>query len=100
MFLAPTVTFFILFLTTIRFLLIFFRVAVGCIFVERFCPYVANHCVRNVRIRGYSGPHFPAFGLNTERYDQNNSEYGHFLSSEYSKYERTEVLGNAVKNDG
>ena len=27
-----------------------------------------------VRIRSYSGPHFPAFGLN-------NSEYGHFLCS-------------------
>ena len=27
-------------------------------------PY---HCVRNVRTRSYSGPHFPAFELNTER---------------------------------
>ena len=26
------------------------------------------HCVKSVRIRIYSGPHFPAFGLNTERY--------------------------------
>ena len=26
------------------------------------------HCVRGVRIRSYSGPYFPAFGLNTERY--------------------------------
>ena len=26
------------------------------------------HCVKSVRIRGYSGPHFPAFGLNVERY--------------------------------
>ena len=26
------------------------------------------HCVRSVRIRGYFGPHFSAFGLNTERY--------------------------------
>ena len=26
------------------------------------------HCVKSVRIRNYSGPHFPAFGLNTERY--------------------------------
>ena len=54
-----------------------------------------KHCVKSVRIRSYSGPHFPAFGLNTERYgisphsvrmrenaDQNNSEYGHFLCSE------------------
>ena len=27
-----------------------------------------NHCVKNVQIRRYSGPYFPAFGLNTERY--------------------------------
>ena len=26
------------------------------------------HCVKSVRIRNYSGPYFPAFGLNTERY--------------------------------
>ena len=32
------------------------------------------YCVKSVRIRSYSGPHFPAFGLN-------NSEYGHFLRS-------------------
>ena len=49
-------------------------------------------CVKSVRIGSYSGPYFPAFGLNTERYspysvrmrenaDQNNSEYGHFLCS-------------------
>ena len=28
----------------------------------------ATHCVKSMRIRSYSGPHFPAFGLNTERY--------------------------------
>ena len=51
--------------------------------------------MKSVRIRCYSGPHFPTFGLNTERYgvskylvqmpenaDQNNSEYEHFSSSE------------------
>ena len=27
-----------------------------------------NHCVKRVHIWSYSGPHFPAFGLNTERY--------------------------------
>ena len=51
------------------------------------------HCLKSARIRSYSGPYFPAFGQNTERYsvslriqskmrestDQNNSEYGHFL---------------------
>ena len=26
------------------------------------------HCVKSVCIRSYSGPHFPAFGLNTKRY--------------------------------
>ena len=26
------------------------------------------HCVKSVRIRSYYGPHFSAFGLNTERY--------------------------------
>ena len=36
------------------------------------------HCVKSIRIRSYSGPHFPTFGLNT---DQNNYEYGHFLRS-------------------
>ena len=30
-------------------------------------PY-AMHCVKRVRIRSYSGPHFSAFGLNTERH--------------------------------
>ena len=51
--------------------------------------YITIYCVKNVRIRSYSGPYFPAFGLNTERYgdispysvqmwgntDQNNPEY-------------------------
>ena len=54
-----------------------------------------QYCVKSVRTRTYSGLHFPAFGLNTERYSvsllysarvrektgQNNSEYGHFLRS-------------------
>ena len=25
------------------------------------------HCLKSVRIRSYSGPYFPVFGLNTER---------------------------------
>ena len=29
---------------------------------------VSSHCVKIVRIRSYSGPHFTGFGLNTERY--------------------------------
>ena len=52
------------------------------------------HCVKSVGIWSYSGPHFPAFGLNTgirsispysvrmqKNADRNNSEYGHFLRS-------------------
>ena len=27
-----------------------------------------SHCVKSFRIRSYSGPYFPAFGLSTERY--------------------------------
>ena len=51
--------------------------------------------MQSLRIRTYSSPHFPAFGLNKEgdtdylsvsvrmreNTDQNNSEYGHFLRS-------------------
>ena len=48
---------------------------------ERNCHetnYADYHCVKSVRIRGYSGPYFPSFGLNT---DQNNPKYVHFLRS-------------------
>ena len=27
-----------------------------------------NHCVKSVRIQSFSGPYFPTFELNTERY--------------------------------
>ena len=27
-----------------------------------------KHCIKSVHIRSYSGPHFPAFGLNTQTY--------------------------------
>ena len=29
-----------------------------------------SHNIRSVRIQGYSGPHFPSFGLNTKRYGE------------------------------
>ena len=41
------------------------------------------HCVKSVHIRSYPGPHFPTFGLNTERI--NNPEYGHFSRSDLYK---------------
>ena len=31
-------------------------------------PQLVTHCVKSVRIRSYSDPHFPKFGLNTGRY--------------------------------
>ena len=59
------------------------------------CYADTSNCVKCVRIRSYSGPHFPAFRLNTEIWrissysvrmresaDQSNSEYGHFLRSQ------------------
>ena len=36
------------------------------------------HCERSVRIKNFSGPYFPIFGLNV---NQKNSEYGDFLLS-------------------
>ena len=41
-----------------------------------------SHCVNFVRTRSFSGPYFPAFGLNI---DQKNSEYGHFSCSVYQR---------------
>ena len=73
------------------------------IFLTHF--YHGDLCVKGVRIQSYFGPHFLAFGLNTERYgvslriqskygkylsvfnpnaDYNNSGYGHFLRSVFS----------------
>ena len=58
------------------------------------------HCVKSVRIRSYSGPYFPAFGLNTERYgmwenaDQNNSVHVHFLRSDYQRVVRYQKSQN------
>ena len=63
---------------------------------QKFTKPFKRHCVKGVRLRSYSGPHFPAFGLNMERYsispysvrmrenaDQNHSEYGHSSRSAY-----------------
>ena len=33
-------------------------------------PQKEQHCVKSVRIRGYSVSYFPAFGLNAERYSE------------------------------
>ena len=42
------------------------------------------HCVEGVRIQSYSGPHFLAFALNTERYGVSlhiKSEFGEIRNS-------------------
>ena len=58
---------------------------------------LSKYSLKSVRIRSFSGPNFPAFELNTERYgvslcikseygentDQKNSEYGQFSRSDY-----------------
>ena len=31
--------------------------------------FFSNHNVKSIRIRSYSGPYFPTFGLNTERFN-------------------------------
>ena len=45
--------------------------------------------MKSVHIWSYSGPCFPAFGLN-------NSEYGHFLRSEYLLSYENKSVCNAV----
>ena len=32
------------------------------------CDLFSPHCMKSVQIRSFSGPYFPAFKLNTERY--------------------------------
>ena len=29
---------------------------------------IITHCTKSIQIRSFSGPYFPVFGLNTERY--------------------------------
>ena len=46
------------------------QILVKCTFFDFICLKIVKtmHCEKSVRIRSYSGPHFPSFGLNTERY--------------------------------
>ena len=47
-----------------------------------------THCVKSDHIRSYSGPYFPAFGLNRDRY-----EVSFRIQSEYEKI-RTRITPN------
>ena len=52
--------------------------------VRKFSEWVSrclHHCVKSVRSRGYSCPHFPYSVRIRENADQDNSECGHFLCS-------------------
>ena len=68
-----------------------------------------QYCVKRVRIRAFSGPFFPAFGLNTERYgmrrvqmrentDQKNSEYGQFAHSSTYQHAHLYRLLSVLRN--
>ena len=52
------------------------------------------HCVKSVRIRSFSGPYIPAFGLNT---DQENSKYGHFPRSDGAKAAKVSILASVLR---
>ena len=61
--------------------------------VEVFVSFRLLHCVKSVLILvSYSGPHFPAFGLNTERYTLYLR-----IQSEYGKI-RTRITSNTSVN--
>ena len=52
------------------------------------------HCVKNVYIRSFSGLHFPAFGLNTERYGV--SEHFHLVILQLAKFCKLQKLGTSI----
>ena len=51
------------------------------------------HCVKSVPIQSFSGPYFPAFGLNTEIYEYNVGKYG----PETRKTQNTDTFHTARK---
>ena len=58
----------LLWLRTYSLIFIWFFFFMFSLFLFSFCFPTEWHCVKSVRIRIFSGPHFRAFGLNTERY--------------------------------
>ena len=63
---------------------------------------VSFHCVKSVRIRSFSGPYFPAFGLNAERYSVSlriQSEYGKIRTRKTPNTDTShEVFVNLIHN--
>ena len=60
---------------------------------------IVNQGVKSVRVRCYSGPYFLGFGLNTGNGDLNNSEYGHFLRSEYWSRKPSNILKDLMNSN-
>ena len=54
-------------------------------------------CVKSVRIRNFSGPHFPAFGLNTERYSLSLRVHSECRKIRTRKTTNTEVFYAVVR---
>ena len=46
---------------------------------------ITLHCLETVDIRSYFDPHFPTFGLNTERYGVSRSRFFSTFSSNVEK---------------
>ena len=42
-----------------------------------------SHCVKSAHIRSFSGPCFPAFGMNTEKYDQESKFWKQLIVDRY-----------------
>ena len=61
-------------------------------------PRAAKHSVKSVLIRSFSGPYFPAFGLNTGQYWQEKLRmctfFPQYLLSTYSNFLESWLLGN------
>ena len=51
--------------------------------IKKFKKSPRPHCVKRVRIRSFSGPYSPAFGLKT---DQKNSKYGRFSHKLFTRH--------------
>ena len=69
----------------------FFPLKQCALLKRRFKSAEEDHCVKIARTRSYSGPHFPVFELNTEKYglslhiqsklrENTDQKYGHFLT--------------------
>ena len=54
-----------------------------------------NHCVKSVQMRSFSGPYFPVFSANTEKYGPEKTPYldtFHAVNQSASKYTQNMYL--------